>query len=314
MPLTLEKTRIITKIRIRPECQTAFVDWQANFHAAIATFPGFVSLEILSPSEPEQPDWLIVQRFSTEENFFAWHESKERSILFEELKPFLPINDVDAIREIEVGPLDAHGGITEVFVTQVSPDKENIYRKWTAKIHQAEAKFPGFRGVFVQAPQGKSQNWMTFLQFDTAENLDRWLSSPERQHVLNDANSLITSIESHRMISSFAGWFSSVSKAGVIPPVWKQTMIVLLVLFPIVMFELRYLSPWTSTLNSSVGTFIGNAISVTLISWPMMPIAIWFLGWWLSPEPTKHLRATITGTCVVIVLYFLEIAILWNFL
>ncbi len=207
------------------------------------------------------------------------------------------------------------GSVTEVIVTQVSPDKEEAFQKWAAKIHHAEAKFPGFRGVYVQSPrQSKGHSWITLLQFDSTANLDRWLDSSERQEVLKESSDFITSLESHRMVSPYAGWFASIAQTGEIPSVWKQTMIVLLVLFPIVMFELKYLMPWIEGLNSSVGTFIGNAISVTLISFPMMPIAIVFLGWWLAPAGKNRLQKTILGTIMVLGLYLIEIVLFWRFL
>ncbi|MBN9376886.1 MAG: hypothetical protein J0H93_00770 [Chlamydiales bacterium] len=55
-----------------------------------------------------------------------------------------------------------------------------------AKIHEAEARFPGFKGVYVKPPretQGKT--WITLLQFDTPENLDLWLHSAERADLFN---------------------------------------------------------------------------------------------------------------------------------
>jgi len=306
-------TLLSTKIRIQPNVKSAFADWQARLNATIAAFPGFVSLEILSPTESSQHEWVIVQRFYSSDNVIAWRNSKERLELMESLKK-LVADGADAIQEAEIAPNDLlKGGVTEVFITQVSPDKDRNFRKWIAKIHQVEAKFPGFRGVYVQSPgMGPGKNWITLLQFDTPENLDRWLFSDARQQVLDELKPLITSIESHRVISSYAGWFSSIAKKGDLPPVWKQTMIVLLVLFPIVMFELRYLSPLTLGFGTSLAMFIGNAISVTLISWPMMPIAIYFLGWWLTPD-SDRLSKTIIGTIVVMMLYLLEIAILWKF-
>jgi len=78
--------------------------------------------------------------------------------------------------------------------------------------------------------------------------------------------------------------------------------------------ELKYLLPRLTDLNSSLATFIGNSISVTLISWPMMPIAILFLGWWLAPKPEKRLQATLWGTIFIILLYLAEIALFWNLL
>src|SRR5262249_32985415 len=159
-----------------------------------------------------------------------------------------------------------------------------------------------FRGVYVKSPTpGQGENWITLLRFDSQEHLDRWLTSKERKEVLKEARPLITSLESHRVISPFAGWFASTATDGRIPPVWKQTCLVLLVLFPIVMLELKFLLPLTKNLNLSVGTFIGNAISVTLVSWPMMPIAIYFLRWWLSPsDESVSLKRDVAGFLLIL--------------
>jgi uncharacterized protein len=124
---------------------------------------------------------------------------------------------------------------------------------------------------------------------------------------------LISSIESHRIYSPFAGWFKSLQEtAGELPAAWKQTMIVLLVLYPIVMLELKYLNPFLTGLNPSLGMFIGNAISASLVSWPLVPIAIYFLKWWLVPKDPHRLRDTLLGTVVVLVLYIIEVAVFWK--
>lgn len=313
MPQVVAKATIVTiKARIKREAKIPFVDWQARLNASIAGFPGFVSLEILSPSENSN-EWSIIQRFDDPESIIAWRHSPEYMKLMSQLQQFLT-GELDALHEIEAGAADFKGGVTEVFVTEVSPDKETAYREWIARIHKVEATFPGFRGAYVQSPMRGSKNWITMLQFDTPENLDKWLKSSERLKVLAEAKSLITSLESHRVISPYAGWFASVSKGGKAPPAWKQGMIVLLVLFPVVMLEMKYLSPWTSRLNSSLGTFISNSISVALTTWPLIPLAIRYLKWWLSPSEENQTRATILGTAVVLGLYALEVALLWKLL
>lgn len=317
MPDDSEKPMIITtQIRISSPMKDLFVDWQAKLHALIATFPGFVSLEILSPTETSQDTWIIVQRFSNSAWLSNWRQSEERKFLIEGLKKLLNDDNPTSIQDMDPAKFHFQGGVTEVFVTQVAPGKENAYREWIAKIHQAEAKFPGFRGVYVQSPsQGQGLNWITLLQFDHPNHLDKWLLSPERAQILQESAPLISSLESHRVISPYAGWFASIAtKDGEIPPVWKQTMIVLLVLFPIVMLELKYLPFLTAQFNPALSTFISNAISVTLLAWPMVPIAIKFLSWWLSPKGSKRGQATVLGTGLVLLLYLIEIMIFWNLL
>lgn len=307
-----EATCIITKVHIGAEEKIAFADWQAKFHEAIVAFPGFISLEILSPKGLSPDEWGLVERFADAAQLEDWRHSKQRQHLFDELNSFLKDQGQDAIREVPWGTSNQQEGVTEVFVTEVSPEKEKVYRQWISKIHQVEAKFPGFRGMHVQSPSpGKGKNWITLLQFDTPENLDRWLSSDERKRVLKESESMISALDSHRMISPFAGWFSSISKDVKAPPPWKQGMIVLLVLFPIVMLEMRFLNPLTAGLNSSLAMFIGNVISVGLVTWPAVPLAIRWLRWWLLPAPETQWRVNVFGTLFVIFLYIIEIAVFW---
>lgn len=304
-------TVLITKIRLRPENRIAFADWQARLNALIVHFPGFISLEILSPQDTLNQEWVINQRFKDSNDLWTWCQFSQRKQLINELQVLCsaPIHEAEVCAE-EL----PYAGVTEVFITEVSPEKDQAYKEWIAKVHQVEAKFPGFRGVYVQSPGvGNGKNWMTFLQFDSPENLDRWLSSPEREAVLKESIPLIASIESHRVITSYSGWFASIAKDGQLPPVWKQTMLVLLVLFPIVMLQLKYLIPQTIGMNQSLATFIANTISVTLISWPMMPIAIFFLGWWLLPTKNKGWK-TLFGIFIVLLLYLGEVLLFWNLL
>lgn len=86
----------------------------------------------------------------------------------------------------------------------------------------------------------------------------------------------------------------------------------LLVLFPVVMLEMRFLGPLLSGLNVAVGTFIGNLISVSLVSWPLAPLAIKALDWWLQAPAGSRRRAEILGGATIAALYALEIALFWR--
>lgn len=287
------------EVEIFPNAKHDFIDWQTDFNAAVVKSPGFVSLEFsMAPH-----GWLIAQRFADPEALKKWQTSPEYLELIEKLKPL-------AAKQI-AREADDKGNVTEVIVTEVSPGREAEYRAWSAKIHHVEASFPGFRGVYVQSPEGKGQHWITLLQFDSMGNLDKWLQSPERQEVLKESFPLISSIETHRVISPYAAWFASIAKTGIMPPLWKQTMLVLLVLFPIVMVEMKYLSPLTKSWDVSLGMFLGNAISVALISFPFMPLAIRCLRWWLT---TDFAKVSLAGTLLVLMLYALEIAFFWHFI
>lgn len=310
MPQYVEKINLVTtRVAIPPESQELFVDWQSKLNDLIANFPGFLSLEILAPDDSAGGTWTFVQRFTDASSAAAWNAAPRRQQLFEELRSIAKNRAVEDV----TGGERLLSGVTEVLITRVAAEQEEGFRKWLAKIHQAEAKFPGFRGMYVQSPNdGCGIHWITFLRFNSAENLDRWLASSDRAEILKELDPMITALESHRVISPYAGWFGSIAKVGEIPSVWKETMLVLLVLFPIIMLEFKFLSPFTHGLNISLATFIGNAISVSLIAWPGMPLAIWFFAWWLSPRGDRT-KINLAGTLLLLIVYLIEILILWSF-
>lgn len=305
----MQENVLTQRVQLRADAKEGFADWQALINAKLTAFPGFVSLEFMNLSNSSF-EWLIVQRFSNPDELTNWLMSND----FIDLKKKLSKEFAQGeIKEELSSTSESRDYVTEVFVTEVSPSKEKDFRNWIAKIHQAEAQFPGFKGVYVQAPtKVGGKNWLTLLQFDTQANLDQWLNSPNRNEILKESKSLISSLETHRIISPFAGWFKSFEEiSGEAPQVWKQSMIVLLVLFPIVMLEMKYLNPLTHGINLSLAVFIGNAISVSLVSWPLVPIVIYCMRWWLAPKEDIYQRNTVIGTGVIILLYIIEVLAFW---
>lgn len=312
MPQYSEKPIIISlSVDILPGSEAAFAAWQAALSATAARASGFISLEFLSP-ETHQRQWVVVLRFASFTAAETWTQSPQHQALIDELKQFSLSHKINETTSSES---NVNEGVTQMIFAEVLPGKLAAFHAWSSKIHAEEAKFPGFRGVYIQSPiHGNATHWITLLRFDSIPHLDNWLDSTERRQLLKEAAPLVRAFESHRIISPYAGWFASIAKVSEVPPVWKQTMLVLLVLFPIVMLEMKYLSPLTKGLDISLATFIGNAISVCLISFPLMPLAIKCLGWWLSPSTSRLGHNALTGTLAVLVLYLVEIAAFWRFL
>jgi antibiotic biosynthesis monooxygenase (ABM) superfamily enzyme len=182
-----------------------------------------------------------------------------------------------------------------------------VYQDWAQRAQAQQATFPGYMGTLVQAPlSSEISYWTTLVRFATPAQLDAWLGSPERAGLLKAADPHVSSWQSHRMASPFAGWFPP-SAGQPSPAAWKQTCLVLLVLFPVVMLEIRFLSPLLAGQHVAIATFIGNAISVSLVSWPLMKIAVFFLGWWLQPAPARRWRMEVLGACTIVGLYLIEL-------
>jgi antibiotic biosynthesis monooxygenase (ABM) superfamily enzyme len=240
----------------------------------------------------------------------AWRQSETWRHLLAEAQSL--IAEKSSI-EIEVKESEPDGGVVEVIVTKVKAGKEGAYREWETKIQQAQSKFPGYCGSYVQPPLAGELGWTTLMRFDTAEHLDTWLKSRERAALLGEAEPLIDYAHLQRMETSFPGWFPTDPKTGQGPPNWKAAMLVLLGLFPIVMLESLFLSPRLASLNFSLALFIGNTISVALTTWLTMPVFIKALDWWLFPKPDAPKSVHWKGTLLIFALYALSVAIFWKF-
>lgn len=302
MYITKEPTVLTSAFRVNPQLQQDYLLWQSELSCAFTSFDGFVSLEF--SHHPDQKA-AVVQRFTSTEKAQEWKNSSAYLSLIEKLKPLLAEKNITETVEKETA---LKCGVTEVIITEVEPKNQEAFRVWCAKIHEAEASFKGFRGVYIQSPKTpQSRYWITLIQFESSSALDRWLASNERNNLLKEATPLVCSMECNRIASPFAGWFTSIAKSEEIPSVWQQTMVVLLVLFPIVMMEIKFLTPYTQSLNLSVATFIGNAISVTLISFPFMPLVLPLLNWWLFPKSVNTKRTLLWGTLLLLLLYAIEV-------
>ncbi|MEA2262899.1 MAG: uncharacterized protein QOJ51_5724 [Acidobacteriaceae bacterium] len=98
------------------------------------------------------------------------------------------------------------------------------------------------------------------------------------------------------------------------PPDWKTAIFVMLGLYPIVVLELRFLSPHLTSFNPAVATFIGNIGSVAATSFLTMPLFVRWFGWWLFPKVNSSSSRGAMGVGVLTTLFLIEIAPLWRIL
>jgi len=203
--------------------------------------------------------------------------------------------------------------VMEVIVTRIKPGNEAAYHAVAERFAQAQAAFPGYLGAFTQPPQQPGAAWSTIIGFDSVEHLEAWLESAERAALVEESDALTEGFTQHRIDTSFPGWAPSDPHTGRPPSMWKTAALVLLTLFPVVMLEEKFLYPALTRLDPSLGTFIGNIVSVALTTWPLMPLAIWAFRGWLYPEAAS--RATRIGYgCALLIAYAAEIALLWRLL
>ena len=142
--------------------------------------------------------------------------------------------------------------------------------------------FPGFiRRDVLDAVPGIQDETVVTLTFDTREHLLAWMDSPERAQFVNEIDGLVQGALTTSVIGGFAGWFpESDSPQG--NPRWKQAVVVMIGLYPTVLFTSWLGNAIWADWNIFLAVLIGNAIGVTILTWLLMPPLTRYFADWLA--------------------------------
>lgn len=301
---------IVTQTRVRPEAAAEFAAWQEKMAALIAAQKGFLDHKVLPPSPPEQVDWVIMQRFATTADAVAWMTSAERLARVNEIAGALVGND--DVHLVPDGQAGFASPVSAVIATRIKPGMEAAYRKWERRVAAAQSKSPGFQGYRFEPPiAGVQEDFVAILRFDSEAHLETWMSSPERARLLEEGKPLTEEFHSRVIRSGFEQWFPT-GPGGSKPAVWKQNMLVLVMLYPVVfLFGLFVQVPiliGAFGFPFALALFIGNAVSVVSLNW----LAPWIsrqFDWWLDARD----EATLTrGAAIIGAVWVAMILLFWG--
>jgi len=297
---------LVTQTRVSDEHASDFALWQQRVNEVVAGVPGFVAHEVIPPAPPVQPDWVIVQRFTSLDDARAWLASDERSQLIERAKPWLVgLDDVHVFENDD--SLDAPRPVSALISTHVEPGQIEAFKSWQRRMAAAQARFPGFQGYKTEPPRpGVQDDWITILRFDSETHLEGWLTSPERRKLIDEgaAFTAATSIRTAR--TGFDDWFKIGDESATAPPAWKQNMIVLLALYPVVFVfgrwvEIPYLAKKAGMLRWE-SLFIANVASIIILA-KLVPIFSNLFNWWLHPAGPDRRRTDYKGIAVLVLIF-----------
>jgi antibiotic biosynthesis monooxygenase (ABM) superfamily enzyme len=306
---------VVTQTRVRPENADAFARWQDETSTIVSAFTGFIQQTVIPPSPPAQVDWVILQRFTDTEAAVAWLNSQQRIERMEGAAPMLlGRDDVHVVHDGGAGVLPAP--VSAVISTRIKPGQETAYRAWELRIAAAQAKAPGFQGYRFEPPvPGVQEDWLAIVRFDTEANLQVWLDSAERHKLLQEAGAFTEEFHARIARTGFDHWFPTPGGGAPAAPVWKQSMIVLLALYPIVfLFGLLVQTPLLigrAGLPFAIALFIGNVASVILLNY-VLPWTSTRFSWWLQPAGPAPVLTERAGAGLVIALYGVMMIAFWR--
>jgi antibiotic biosynthesis monooxygenase (ABM) superfamily enzyme len=299
-------TTIVTQTRPGPDHEEAFAAWQAETSKIIAGFAGFVRQTVIPPSPPTQVDWLILQHFTDHASAIAWLRSDIRVARANEVQALVVGHD-DVHLVAGDGAHANSAPVSAVMSTRIKPGQEAAYRSWEQRISAIQARSPGFQGYRLEPPiAGVQDDWLAIVRFDSEDNLKHWLDSPARQELLKESVSFTDEFHTRIARTGFDQWFDVTKGQSGGAPAWKQNMLVLLMLYPVVfVFGALVQTPWLigrAGLAFPLALFIGNVVSIVLLNY-LVPWTSRRFQWWLRPAATLASWPGIAGTLVLLALY-----------
>jgi antibiotic biosynthesis monooxygenase (ABM) superfamily enzyme len=309
---------VIIGQRIRAGSELAFEAWQQDLNNEASKYPGFLGAEINRPTGV-QPDWVVVYRFDSVAHVQAWINSAARQ---ERLAAGQQYFDGPGTQQVVGGGVRQADPLVTVVVThRVRPENVEEFVAWQERLRLAESKFPGFRGTELFRPvEGVQDGWTAIYRYQTANDLDKWLVSKERQQLLAEGEKF-HDFELRTVDNSFGSWFAFDEHGAPAPPPSesKSAIAVWVGLYPTVVFLTLALSPLKLPLW--LGMLIGNLLSSFIMSFVSMPYYVNpLLKHWLRPPPNiPEAQANWRGIGMVVavmavwtVVFYLLTRVFWH--
>jgi antibiotic biosynthesis monooxygenase (ABM) superfamily enzyme len=294
---------------VLPERAEAFQVWLRGLYASAVTAPGFIGVGQVR----HECLWKVTFKFASGPDRENWLHSTALAHAHAEAAALLA-SPPHATSDVE-------GGASRVMVvtSHVAPGREADWRSAQARLNALVVGAPGFDGLEIFGASDDGRTWTTVLTFRSERDLENWTNSPERRRLLSRFEE--TKDDSVDVgPASFATWFAARASASRPAPEWKQAMVVLAVLYPLVSF-------YDITLGNAAGqglavaghqiikglglpfpvvVFLGNAVGTVLLTWVLMPAAIGLFDWWLDPAASRD--QTMRGALILLALYVVEVA------
>jgi len=184
--------------------------------------------------------------------------------------------------------------------SSIAASQRQDYQIIQERMNHAAQAFNGYLGqdvVYEESDTGPAVKVTTHVRFEELEQCLRWLDSPQRRELINQAEKLIGYQYRFRLDSnSFDQWIQAKGPSRI--PIWKVNLLVWLALYPSVMLLMWLSGPTLGNLPMPLNMLISNLITVLLTGYLLVPWLSRLYANWLS---TTSKRWTLAGCSTILV-------------
>jgi len=258
---------------------------------------GYLGSEIFPPIPGVQDAYVVLYRFDRGDHLRRWLGSTWRQELLRRMEDMLlapPFEFFFSHRRRD------SGSASSVFAYRIRPEREEDFRDWRRRILAEARKWEGFLGTESFDTLDSAQpEFVVVVRFNNRANLDAWLTSRPRQVFMKEVQGYVEHYHLRRIGTGFEGWFDT-SESKPPPARWRQALLVLTALFPVIMLMRQILAPVFASLPVPVAFLLLLSLDMVLLTYGVMPHFSRMMDFWLRPGPGSTWRTELAGGSIIL--------------
>jgi antibiotic biosynthesis monooxygenase (ABM) superfamily enzyme len=185
-------------------------------------------------------------------------------------------------------PAGAERPVTATVTRRIKPGHEAAYEEFLAGISGAAKAFPGYLGEEVFRPaSGESGEYRIVYRFDSSAHLRGWLDSSEHAAWLESAGPHVAGPMQAEFLTGLESWFTLPAQAGAPAPArYKMAVLTWVTIFPLITLVVVVSAPDMGVLPLVPRLAVTTLMTVSLMTWVVIPRVTRLLRGWLYPGPT----------------------------
>lgn len=288
----------IVRRRVRPAHEAEAEELMKQLMALSRNHPGYLGSEVFPPVPGVQDAYVVLYRFSSSEQLCDWLGCAQRTELLHRMEELLeePSSEFFVAHRGRIP-----GTASTVLAYHIREGCEEEFRSWRARILEASRLAPGFLGAeaFDAIDSVTCREVVVVLRFDTRAHLDTWMQSDVRARFMEELRPLIHEYQIRRHSTGFEGWFD-ISAQQTPPARWRQGLVVLTALFPVIMILRTLLAPFFKIFPAPVAFLILLTVDMAVLTYLVMPHFSRLMGFWLKPKLNATWRTELAGWLIIL--------------